>query len=131
MRISDWSSDVCSSDLVAAPVSGVCVAAGAWLGPAAAAAASIWAAVMAMSAFFSVRARLLAGIRTSLFVVLSTPLVGWPEASVSTLFSVPPAAPWVSTPGVPARSEARRVGQEGGRKGRSRWGPDHEKTKQY
>src|SRR3546814_11574171 len=118
MRISDWSSDVCSSDLAVrivgqmstAPSSGARIlvnhkAAGVallvtpWNFPAAMATRKIGPA-------------LAAGCTVVIKPASATPL------TMLALMSILEEA---------GRSEERRVGKEGGGPGRSRWLPDHEK----
>src|SRR3546814_13297905 len=108
MRISDWSSDVCSSDLQKSPAAALRVEA---LLLAAAHERDLtgWADVMAMGPRSPRRAG-------------SAPVVGhrilgpWSRARLS-------AMPVDRTPG--RRSEERRVGKEWVSTGRLRWWPDH------
>src|SRR3546814_13845120 len=109
MRISDWSSDVCSSDLALRVLRDANVGALRFLRP------QVWLAEERVIQVVEGR-RLEAG-----------GVVGG-EAKVVAEGQAPADA----AGGVAAelRSEERRVGKEGGSTCRSRWSQDHEKTKE-
>src|SRR3546814_19175340 len=102
MRISDWSSDVCSSDLIVlgiglaiAPVGGYLAVTGAWSTP-------WW-----------------------LLVALASAVAAW-VAGFDILYSLQDVE--FDRSQRLYRSEARRVGKECVSTCRSRWSPDHSKT---
>src|SRR3546814_19620757 len=119
MRISDWSSDVCSSDLLKA-IHAACRRRGLWLivdelyhgvtydrpADTALAAGDDVIVINGFSKFWG-----MTGWR-----------IGWlvlPERLVPRIEALPGRLQ------IPARPEERRVGKEGGSTCRSRWSPDH------
>src|SRR3546814_18684591 len=140
MRISDWSSDVCSSDLTIAPVLGV-VTAGLVTYATARKAVAIATAIQAAGtagatgATWSLNAAMRAnpiGIVVTALTLLAAGLVVAYKKSetfrniVNGAFDVVTSAGttlWAS--GLRPRSEKRRVGKGGVSQCRSRWSPSH------
>src|SRR3546814_16843301 len=112
MRISDWSSDVCSSDLLALPmIAAIVLSIGGW--------AALRTHHLRIHAW---RGLLLVGGAYSFFVGLKfLPLA---EAT-SLIFAAPMFITALSVPLLRERSEERRVGKECVSTCRSRWSPYH------
>src|SRR3546814_11266507 len=100
MRISDWSSDVCSSDLIAAAV----------LVPADACAAELWLGAYAHDVTPISSTKFESGVDVQL---------GWRGERLGALRMLGRPAPYA------LRSDERRVGQECVSTCRSRWSPYH------
>src|SRR3546814_12892049 len=110
MRISDWSSDVCSSDL------------NMWEKGLTASQIADELGGVSRNAVIGKAHRL--GLKSRPSPVKATDKVAKPVKAAAPK----PAAP-VAAPRPAARSEARRVGKEGGSTCRSRWSPYHSKKK--
>src|SRR3546814_11009147 len=101
MRISDWSSDVCSSDLLNGPEKHIC-------------GVQVRRHIAAYDSSIAQGNEGVAGARRAQFAVASAMNE---LMHLSEEFDLPNAAP--------ARSEERRVGKECVSTCRSRWSPDH------
>src|SRR3546814_11979112 len=120
MRISDWSSDVCSSDLAARLRPGSVRVQ-----------SSLDVALQAPAeAFLRVRLRDLARDGAGQGAVLVVDLDGNRVRAYASADHAPPHGVGIDAVQTPRqRSEDRRVGKEGVRTCRSRWSPEHKQKK--
>src|SRR3546814_19668467 len=116
MRISDWSSDVCSSDLVLATYLYQMVATG--FAPDYGKAAALGMSILSASIALIVLYRALTA-ESGKYVTISGR--GYRLSTIALKHARPPLFIAIS----PLRSDERRVGNEGVSTCRSRWSPEH------
>src|SRR3546814_14001434 len=125
MRISDWSSDVCSSDLLGGPAA---IAVGGSL--LAAAQAGAFANIPLLADIEPWRIVLLLFAVSSLLLPLALLTIREPPRGAATNVDSPEDLAWFVYASAFLRSEARRVGNECVSTWRSRGSPDLEKKKE-
>src|SRR3546814_11682425 len=128
MRISDWSSDVCSSDLRAAGEAPAPRGIGPGVRGRAVARFTFRRQLLRLGVHRPLRrlpAFMLAVIRVIRKTLAAAGLVALILALASPASAGGQQAASGGTPSAPERPEERRVGTEGGRTCRSRWAPQH------